>query len=90
MSSVDITGFVPIPANHSAGAGPASREDTPASSHAPSVKMKPAFSRVAAAEPVSGSASPAGGTERGKVAFGFAMKRKAEDGDGPSGSPKRR
>ncbi|KAG8722995.1 hypothetical protein FRC09_005179 [Ceratobasidium sp. 395] len=88
MSSVDITGFVPVPANHSANTAPASREDTPASSFVAPAKMKPAFSRVAA-EPVSGSASPAGGAERGKVAFGFAMKRKAEDGDG-AGSPKRR
>ncbi|QRV75487.1 U4/U6,U5 tri-snRNP-associated protein snu66 [Ceratobasidium sp. AG-Ba] len=89
ISSVDITGFVPVPTNHSVTTAPASREDTPASSSAAPVKMKPAFSRVAA-EPVSGTASPAAGTERGKVAFGFAMKRKAEDGDSAAASPKRR
>ncbi|KAG8685739.1 hypothetical protein FRC11_010148, partial [Ceratobasidium sp. 423] len=46
----------------------------------PPPKMKPAFSRVTA-EPVSGSASPAGGVglERGKVTFGFSVKRKAEN-----------
>jgi U4/U6.U5 tri-snRNP-associated protein 1 len=89
IPSVDITGFVAVPTNHSAGTAPSTGTATPASSAAPPSKMKPAFSRVAA-EPVSGSASPGGGLERGKVAFGFAIKRKAEnEGDGTN-SPKRR
>lgn len=87
MASVDITGFVAVPTNHSAGTAPSTGTATPASSAPP--KMKPAFSRVAA-EPVSGSASPAGGLERGKVAFGFAVKRKAENEGDSSNSPKRR
>lgn len=85
IQPMDITGFVAVPANHSAGAGPVTDTPTPPPQAPP--KMKPAFSRVTA-EPVSGSASPSG-MERGKVAFGFAMKRKAEDGEAGQ-SPKRR
>ncbi|CAE6443381.1 unnamed protein product [Rhizoctonia solani] len=72
MSSVDITSFV---APTTTATTSTSQASTP-----PPPKMKPAFSRVTA-EPVSGSASPAGGVglERGKVAFGFSVKRKAEN-----------
>ncbi|KAF8602904.1 SART-1 protein [Ceratobasidium sp. AG-I] len=88
MQAMDITGFVAVPANHSGGAASVADTPTPPPTQAPP-KMKPAFSRVAA-ESASGSASPASGMERGKVAFGFAMKRKAEDGEGSGQSPKRR
>ncbi|CAE7187973.1 unnamed protein product [Rhizoctonia solani] len=83
MSSVDITSFVAPTATATTSTSQASTPPPP--------KMKPAFSRVTA-EPVSGSASPAGGVglERGKVAFGFSVKRKAENEGEGSGSPKRR
>ncbi|ELU37307.1 SART-1 domain-containing protein [Rhizoctonia solani AG-1 IA] len=83
MSSVDITSFVAPTTTVTASTSQASTPPPP--------KMKPAFSRVTA-EPVSGSASPAGGVglERGKVAFGFSVKRKAENEGEGSGSPKRR
>ncbi|KAL5634458.1 hypothetical protein ACGC1H_002497 [Rhizoctonia solani] len=83
MSSVDITSFVAPTTTVTASTSQASTPPPP--------KMKPAFSRVTA-EPVSGSASPAGGVglERGKVAFGFSAKRKAENEGEGSGSPKRR
>ncbi|KAH7341266.1 SART-1 family-domain-containing protein [Rhizoctonia solani] len=83
MSSVDITSFVAPTTTATASTSQASTPPPP--------KMKPAFSRVTA-EPVSGSASPAGavGLERGKVAFGFSAKRKAENEGEGSGSPKRR
>ncbi|CAE6428327.1 unnamed protein product [Rhizoctonia solani] len=72
MSSVDITSFVAPTTTATASTSQASTPPPP--------KMKPAFSRVTA-EPISGSASPAGGAglERGKVAFGFSVKRKAEN-----------
>ncbi|KAJ1308060.1 hypothetical protein OPQ81_002126 [Rhizoctonia solani] len=78
MSSVDITSFVAPTTTVTASTSQASTPPPP--------KMKPAFSRVAA-EPVSGSASPAGGVglERGKVAFGFTVKRKAEN-EGANGT----
>ncbi|CEL55899.1 U4/U6,U5 tri-snRNP-associated protein snu66 OS=Schizosaccharomyces pombe (strain 972 / ATCC 24843) GN=snu66 PE=1 SV=1 [Rhizoctonia solani AG-1 IB] len=83
MSSVDITSFVAPTTTVTASTSQASTPPPP--------KMKPAFSRVTA-EPISGSASPAGGVglERGKVAFGFSVKRKAENEGEGSGSPKRR
>ncbi|CAE6512217.1 unnamed protein product [Rhizoctonia solani] len=83
MSSVDITSFVAPTTTVTTSTSQASTPPPP--------KMKPAFSRVTA-EPVSGSASPAGavGLERGKVAFGFSAKRKAENEGEGSGSPKRR
>ncbi|KAF8751852.1 SART-1 family [Rhizoctonia solani] len=69
MSSVDITSFVAPTTTVTASTSQASTPPPP--------KMKPAFSRVTA-EPVSGSASPAGGVglERGKVAFGFSVQEK--------------
>ncbi|KDN47833.1 hypothetical protein RSAG8_03253, partial [Rhizoctonia solani AG-8 WAC10335] len=83
MSAVDITSFVAPTTTVTASTSQASTPPPP--------KMKPAFSRITA-EPVSGSASPAGGVglERGKVAFGFSAKRKAENEGEGSGSPKRR
>ncbi|EUC57602.1 SART-1 protein, partial [Rhizoctonia solani AG-3 Rhs1AP] len=83
MSSVDITSFVAPTTTVTTSTSQASTPPPP--------KMKPAFSRVTA-EPISGSASPAGavGFERGKVAFGFSAKRKAENEGEGSGSPKRR
>ena len=51
-------------------------------SPAPSM-MKPSFSQVS--EPISGTGTPTSANDRTKVAFGFGMKRKAEEnGSGPS------
>ena len=45
--------------------------------------MKPSFSQVS--EPVSGAGTPTSASDRTKFAFGFGMKRKAEEnGSGPS------
>lgn len=51
-------------------------------SPAPSM-MKPSFSQVS--EPISGPGTPTSANDRTKFAFGFGMKRKAEEnGSGPS------
>lgn len=87
-SVIDMTGFTALPISRalssSPGPGPGSRTESPAPS-----MMKSSFSRVS--EPLSGAGTPVNGaSERTKVAFGFGMKRKAdEDGLGTPPSKRR-